>query len=144
MIKFSEMQYERPDIEALKTAIEDATRRVEQAKSYEDVKKAYFDLQDKRTHTFNLYTIAHVRNTINTADAFYDGEMRWLREQISTEPEITVTWFVPDLRKEGGACRTRTCRAKRLDEQRKTLLLEGCECIPILDICDLQISQEDV
>ena len=29
MIKFSEMQYERPDIEALKTAIEDATRRVE-------------------------------------------------------------------------------------------------------------------
>ena len=73
-----------------------------------------------------------------------DRRLRWLREQISTEPEITVTWFVPDPRKEGGACRTRTCRAKRLDEQRKTLLLEGCECVPILDICDLQISQEDV
>ena len=92
MIKFSEMQYERPDIEALKTAIEDATRRVEQAKSYEDVKKAYFDLQDKRTHTFNLYTIAHVRNTINTADAFYDGEMRWLREQMAKMIPLENAW----------------------------------------------------
>lgn len=73
-----------------------------------------------------------------------DRRLRWLREHINAEPEITVTWFIPDLRKEGGACRTRTGRAKRLDEHNRTLLLEDSESIPISDICDLQISQADV
>ena len=73
-----------------------------------------------------------------------DRRLRWLREQINAEPEITVTWFIPDIRKEGGACRTRTGRAKRLDEQHSVLLLQDDECIPISDICDLQISQADV
>lgn len=73
-----------------------------------------------------------------------DRRLRWLREHINAEPEITVTWFIPDLRKEGGACRTRAGRAKRLDEHNRTLLLEDSESIPISDICDLQISQADV
>ena len=71
-----------------------------------------------------------------------DRRLRWLRDHPGAE--ITVTWFVPDIRKEGGACRTRTCRANRLDEQHRILLLEGGECIPIPEICDLQISQADV
>ena len=71
-----------------------------------------------------------------------DRRLRWLQDHPSAE--ITVTWFVPDERKAGGACRTRTCRANRLDEQHRILLLEGGECIPIPEICDLQISQADV
>ena len=73
-----------------------------------------------------------------------DRRLRWLRDHPDEVQEITVTWFVPDLRKEGGACRTRTCRAKRLDEQHRVLLLQDGECIPIREICDLQISQADV
>ncbi len=66
----------------------------------------------------------------------------WLREHPDTE--CSVTWFVPDLRKAGGACRTKTARIKRLDTQHKILLLQDNECIPIADICDLQIPQADV
>ena len=73
-----------------------------------------------------------------------DRRLRWLRDHPDDASEITVTWFVPDVRKEGGACRTRTCRAKRLDEQHRVLLLQDDEYIPISDICDLQISQADV
>ena len=73
-----------------------------------------------------------------------DRRLRWLRDHPETMSEITVTWFVPDIRKNGGACRTRTCRAKRLDTRHSILLLEDGECVPISEICDLQISQADV
>ena len=73
-----------------------------------------------------------------------DRRLRWLRDHPDRKPEITVTWFVPDIRKAGGACRTRTCRVKRLDAQHNTLLLEDGECVLISEICELQISQADV
>ena len=73
-----------------------------------------------------------------------DRRLRWLRDHPDTMSEITVKWFVPDIRKDGGICRTRTCRAKQLDAQHGVLLLEDGECVPISEICDLQISQADV
>ena len=73
-----------------------------------------------------------------------DRRLRWLRDHPDTMSEITVKWFVPDIRKDGGVCRTRTCRAKQLDAQHGVLLLEDGECVPISEICDLQISQADV
>ena len=71
MIRFSEIQYQRPDIEALKTLITDSTQKVLEAKSFEEMEDA----------TDSMYTVAHIRNTINTADPFYDSEMKWLREE---------------------------------------------------------------
>lgn len=71
-----------------------------------------------------------------------DRRLRWLQDH--PEAEITVTWFVPDARKAGGTCRTRTAQLKRLDTQRKILLLQDGACIPIADVCDLQIPQADV
>ena len=70
-----------------------------------------------------------------------DRRLRWLRDH--PDAEISVTWFVPDERKAGGACRTETAQLKRLDVQRRILLLQSGECIPIGEICDLQISQAD-
>ena len=46
MIKFTEMPYQRPDIENLKKKLAEATQTVVEAKSYAEVKKAYFEFQD--------------------------------------------------------------------------------------------------
>ena len=35
MVKFSEIEYQRPDVEALKKAIEDTTAKIRDAKSYQ-------------------------------------------------------------------------------------------------------------
>lgn len=72
-----------------------------------------------------------------------DHRLRWLREHLDEAPEITVTWFIPDARKAGGACRTRSCRVKRLDARRGLLLLPDEECVPIAELLDLQIPQPD-
>ncbi len=80
MLRFSEMEYSRPDMEALKKTIVDATETVKTAKSVTEVKDAYFSVQDKQEAADTMYSIASVRNTIDTNDEFYDGEMSWLRE----------------------------------------------------------------
>ncbi len=49
-----------------------------------------------------------------------------IREQIETRPKITVTYFVEDSKKEGGAYVTVTGRVERMDEyERKLWLAEG-------------------
>ena len=81
MIRFSEIEYKRPDFEALKSLITTATQKVRKAKSFTEVHDAYFMVQEMEDATDSMYTVAHIRNTINTADEFYDGEMKWLREE---------------------------------------------------------------
>ncbi len=80
MIRFSEMPYERPDFEGLKTAVEEATRKVREAKSAAEVRDVYFALQEKQEAVETLYSLAYVRNTIDTNDTFYEGEIKWLQE----------------------------------------------------------------
>ncbi len=92
MIKFSEMPYRRPDIEALKTVLRDAAGRVTAARGYEEVRSAYFDVQQKRTEVSTLFSIAHVRNTMNAMDAYYDGEVRWLREETAKMIPLNTAW----------------------------------------------------
>jgi M3 family oligoendopeptidase len=83
MKKFKDMEYKRPDIEALKKTVEEATKRVAEAKSYDDVKKAYFDVEAASSEAETLYSLAYVRNTIDTTDEYYDGEVTWLNEQFA-------------------------------------------------------------
>ena len=80
MVRFSEIAYQRPDMDALKDAAEKATRKVCDAKSYTEAREAYFSLQEMEKAADTMYTVCHIRNTINTADPFYDSEMKWLRE----------------------------------------------------------------
>ena len=46
MVRFSEIAYQRPDMDALKDAAEKATRKVCAAKNYAEAREAYFSLQE--------------------------------------------------------------------------------------------------
>ena len=83
MIRFSEIEYVRPDIEALKTLLTEATKKVREATSSGEIRDAYYAVQESENAIDSMYTVAHIRNTINTADPFYDGEMKWLREELA-------------------------------------------------------------
>ena len=92
MVKFNEMPYERPDIEGLKELLISAAERVKKAKNYDEVKNAYFEVQDKYNETGTMFSLASVRNTIDTGDAYYEGEVRWLREQMARLTPRSVAW----------------------------------------------------
>ena len=92
MIRFSEITYRRPDMEALKAAVEAATRKVNAAKSCAEVREAYFAVQEKELEADTMWVVCHVRNTIDTTDAFYDSEMKWLREADAQLIPVFKAW----------------------------------------------------
>ena len=95
MIRFSEIPYQRPDMEALKATVEKAARKVRAAKSSAEVRDAYFTVQEKELDADTMWVICHVRNTIDTTDAFYDSEMKWLREADAQLIPVFKAWKEP-------------------------------------------------
>lgn len=70
--------------------------------------------------------------------AIIDGKLRMLQEHIKEQPEITVTYFKPDEKKSGGAYVTVTGTARKMDGQRRLLILQNDSVIHISDIIDIQ------
>ena len=81
MLDFREMPYSRPDMDALKKCYEETIETIQSAATYEGARKAFFDLQEKEQAVSTMGSLAHVRNTIDTTDPFYEAETKWLREQ---------------------------------------------------------------
>ena len=67
-----------------------------------------------------------------------DRRQAVLLEHIAEQPEITVTWFQPDERKDGGAYLTATGRLKKLDAiQRMLVLVDGTKIL-LDDVASLE------
>ena len=81
MVKFSEMPYKRPDMENLKKVLAEATEKISSAKTYEEARALFYKVQEESDEMGTLYSIASVRNTMDTEDKFYDDEVLWLQEE---------------------------------------------------------------
>lgn len=64
-------------------------------------------------------------------------------QQLLLRPEsmVQITWFEPDTRKAGGAYRTTTTRLRRVEPQRRCLILADGNRIPLDAITELQLSE---
>ena len=67
-----------------------------------------------------------------------DRRQTVLLEHIAEQPEVTVTWFQPDERKDGGAYVTTVDRAKKLDEFKRILIMVGGQKIVLDDIVQVE------
>ena len=81
MIKFSEMPYKRPDMENIKKVLAESAEKISHAESYEESREIFFNVQNECDEMGTLYSIASVRNTMDTEDKFYDDEILWLQEE---------------------------------------------------------------
>ena len=66
-----------------------------------------------------------------------DDKIRLILEEKEIHPEITVTFFVPDEKKDGGAYVTASGHIKRVDEAEQLLILEEGDKIPMEDIYEI-------
>ncbi len=67
--------------------------------------------------------------------------LQWIAENIDKDITVTFTYFVPDLRKSGGAYVTATGSVKKIDEYgHKILLKDGTE-IPMEQIKEIEPEQ---
>lgn len=65
-------------------------------------------------------------------------KLQHLSAALNTQPEISVTYFLPDSKKDGGSYPTVTGHLKKIDPYRHTLLLTDQTEIPIDRICQLE------
>ena len=91
-MKFSEMPYERPDIEALKKFLDDAAGRLAAAKAFEEADGVFLEVERGMSHAETMLTIAHIRHDINTADEFYDKEVEFADQALPELQEYTQKW----------------------------------------------------
>ena len=66
-----------------------------------------------------------------------DIKLQKIYKQILKKPTVTFTYFVPDLKKEGGEYVKVTGRVKKIDEYRQVIVLENKIEIPIVEIVEI-------
>lgn len=83
MEKFSQIDYKRPDMRALKKKLQSLLREMKKAKTYEEAHKAFLASQKETEHIETSYVVASIRNTLDTTDKFYDGEMQFFNRAVA-------------------------------------------------------------
>ena len=63
-------------------------------------------------------------------------KLRIIQEKINTRPEIKITYFVQDLKKNGGKYVTETGRVKKIDKNKQLIILEDKTEIRIEDVVE--------
>lgn len=92
-MKFSEMLYKRPDINAYINRVNKLIEKVKNAKSYEEQLSAHKEFTALSDKISSMSTIAHIRNTMNTEDDFYDREKDFFDENSPLIENSTAEFY---------------------------------------------------
>ena len=68
-----------------------------------------------------------------------DTELQHLQELLPSRPTASITYFVPDERKNGGSYRTVTGEVKRIDVVNGVIQTADRQLIPIADVFSIEI-----
>ena len=72
--------------------------------------------------------------------AVLDEKLQRIKEQLKVYPEVTITYFQPDIRKDGGKYVTVTGKVKKIDEYAKAMIMEDGTRILIEDIIEIVLN----
>lgn len=67
-----------------------------------------------------------------------DRKLQFIQEYPDPHPEITVTYFLPDGKKSGGAYVSAAGRIKKLDTYGHTLIMQDGLSIPLDDVIEIE------
>ncbi len=73
-----------------------------------------------------------------TSKSILNDKLNYIVENINTQPEISVTYFVPDKMKSGGMYVDYIGKVKKYDYYNKILHFLDCTRIDVYDIIDIQ------
>lgn len=121
MKKFAELQYVRPDMEKIFTRVSGDIAVLKGAKNYEEFRNAYMDYVEADTELETSKTVAHIRNTINLLDEFYEAEMVYFNSQMpkyeilkkEMGEVIVASPFKAEMEKEFGAILIQNMEAQK-------------------------------
>lgn len=88
MNKFKQLVYIRPNVKEVKKNFKILIKDFKKAESYDKAKQIYLLEQNLIIEVATNYSIASIRNTINTSDEFYEEEMKFFNEEL---PKMLLT-----------------------------------------------------
>lgn len=68
-------------------------------------------------------------------------KLKTIQEKIYTKPKVTITYFIPDSKKEGGSYKTVTSNVMKIDKYKQTIILKDKTEIPINFITNINIEE---
>lgn len=74
------------------------------------------------------------------AKMMLDAKLQVIREQLSEKPLVTITYFVPDAKKDGGKYVTTNGSVKKIDDYKHLIILDNSVEIPIDEIIDIALN----
>ena len=90
--KFDKLEYVRPDLTKFKETVSDLTNQLSNASSYEEAKKVFLLEDEKMQELESTFTIAFVRNTLDTTDEFYEAEVAYFNDEMPTVQASLVSF----------------------------------------------------
>ncbi|MBQ7147077.1 MAG: M3 family oligoendopeptidase [Lachnospiraceae bacterium] len=91
-MKFSEMPYTRQDGEEIKTKIQDLTRQLQNAKSYQEARAVFLAYDQNSRQIGTPISLAYIRHSIDTRDKFYEGEKDYWDAVLPEIEEYSQAW----------------------------------------------------
>ena len=82
MDKFRDLPYQRPDLTQVKKDFSKLLKQFKSASNIEEADDAFLSCMKLAEGVFTENTIASIRNTIDTSDEFYDGEIKFFNREI--------------------------------------------------------------
>lgn len=71
--------------------------------------------------------------------AVLDAKLQSIRKQLESEPIVTITYFVPDKKKQGGMYVTVTGSVKKLQGYERSMILTDGTKIPVDEIVEIEL-----
>ena len=68
-------------------------------------------------------------------------KIKSIQEKIYTKPKVTITYFIPDSKKEGGSYKIVTSNVMKIDKYKQTIVLKDKTEIPINFITNINIEE---
>jgi len=92
-MRFSEMPYERPDMEAFQKEAGEIIKAVEEAQNPQQQLEAHKAFTALRKKFSDMATLANIRNSLNTEDPFYEQEKNFLDENEPLIQDIQTRFY---------------------------------------------------
>lgn len=91
-MKFSEMQYTRLDMDDVKQQLTSHIEQLKAAESYEAAREVFLKMETLYKNIATQYTLAKIRNDIDTRDEFYDSEVKFWHTVLPEVEEYQQMW----------------------------------------------------
>ncbi len=92
-MKFSEIKYERVDLQAHDAQVVEMTRRLREAESFEEVEQLVLEKDKLDGHGVRtMRTVAQIRHDLDTRDAFYEEEVGFYNRELPKGRHLSKAW----------------------------------------------------